>query len=404
MTKRSKYPHSPNILVYTIAYPFLLLFTQLFMGLKWDKSAIRGMKGPFVVLCNHTSNVDYIIAGVTMFPYRMNYLAGAFLFRNKFSRWVMNLMGAIKKEQFISDPGAIRGMVKVARKGGVLAVWPAGQSTYSGSDTFMPRGIGRLLKLLDIPVVYLKTEGAHMMLPKWDRSKFRKTKIYTTVFPLYTQEYIRSTSVEQLEERVTQDLAFDDYEWQRKAKLPTRKPRSAKHLERLLYACPRCLLSPAMQTQGNRIFCEACGNAAYMDHYGFLNAENEDSLIFDTPPKWNDFQIGELKSALANDLGYHLKSRCTLYKVTNAKYVQVGEGDMELNRSGFFFNGTNAGENVSWHFTSDTRPIFPHEKQISFDIFTDHGIYSFAPEDYRLVNKYVQLEELLYLEKQGVKN
>jgi len=54
-------------------------------------------------------------------------------------------------------------------------------------------------------------------------------------------------------------------------------------LELLLYRCPKCGAEFTMRTEGNEIFCAACGNRGRMDEYGFLAPAGQEDVIPASP-------------------------------------------------------------------------------------------------------------------------
>src|SRR5690554_1914826 len=100
----------PNgFLYYTITY-FLKLISKLFFRMKVDKKSIKGLKGPFVVIGNHSSVTDIVFTVSAFAPHRLNVVTGRDLFTwPKFKPFIHRL-GCIPKSQFAIDIESIRMM------------------------------------------------------------------------------------------------------------------------------------------------------------------------------------------------------------------------------------------------------------------------------------------------------
>jgi 1-acyl-sn-glycerol-3-phosphate acyltransferase len=64
----------PNALLYYGAASFLNCYYRLVYHHKVDKSAMAGIKPPYLVVANHSCWLDYIISSTSMFPVRMNFV------------------------------------------------------------------------------------------------------------------------------------------------------------------------------------------------------------------------------------------------------------------------------------------------------------------------------------------
>jgi 1-acyl-sn-glycerol-3-phosphate acyltransferase len=396
MKRSNLEPKRPNALLYHIAVPLAGLYARLAVGLKVNKTAISGIKPPFVVLSNHASNMDFMLTSAAMHPVRMNYVAGAYLFSKPLSRWAYSQMGAISKQQFTPDLPAVRKMKNVVDRGGVLILFPSGQSSFSGECSIIPHGIERLLKMLAVPVVSLHIDGAHLCYPKWNRSGFRKTEVQVTVQPLLTTAEISKLSPDAIYETVCNSLYFDDYEWQRSRLLPAKKPRIAEGLQKVLYACPRCRAEFCMETSGSKLYCMACGNGSSMDRFGLLQPLDSNSVIFDTPVKWRRWQMEQLGKKL-EEPGFRLETPVELSEVArDNRQKPLGKGRIVLSIDGMDYQKAEGDGPERLHIDSSLVPVFPHEAETSFDAFYDGRHYRFAPENHKLVFQIVELEEMIF--------
>lgn len=360
------------------------------------RSGMEDVRQPVLAIANHISNMDFLIAGVALRPLYMHFVTAAYQFRNPYIRWLLRLLGCISKEQFFSDYRSIRQMLQVRDRGEGIVIYPAGQSSFSGEATYVGFGIAPLVKKLGMPVVNVHTQGAHMGFPKWNMSGLRKTRIEVHVSPLLSESDVRQMSETEIYQKIVDALYFDDYEWQRSAMIAAKKPRCAEGLQKFLFRCPRCKTEFTMHTKKNRLYCGSCGNAARMDEYGLLRAEDEESVVFDTPSKWDRWQIDEYRPLLAQaDFVY--AEPCELYKLgRGGRYYKVGQGAIELNLACFRFTGQSEGESVTWTVDNRVSAIFPHEQETGFLVMIRDTLYLFKLRDEQRVFKLVLLKELIF--------
>lgn len=95
-------------------------------GFKVDKSAIKGLKGPFLVLGNHTSWVDFLYFSNCVYPHPMNVVVTSNVFYMKFLGKLFTDFGAIPKKQFTSDFSCIKHIKRNLDNGNSVLLFPEG--------------------------------------------------------------------------------------------------------------------------------------------------------------------------------------------------------------------------------------------------------------------------------------
>jgi 1-acyl-sn-glycerol-3-phosphate acyltransferase len=74
---------------------------------------IKDLKGPYILIGNHTNNWDPFIASIYI-KEPVHFVAGEGNFKNPFLRWALiKLVGAIPKTKFMPDSSTIRQIIKV---------------------------------------------------------------------------------------------------------------------------------------------------------------------------------------------------------------------------------------------------------------------------------------------------
>ena len=97
----------PNAFLYYSVVFLAGLYFRWFLGLRVDRSAIKGIRPPFFVVAGHASWLDFITVSIALYPHRMNYMAAYNFFRNPVLKFLLGFMGVISKNQFTSDNQAI---------------------------------------------------------------------------------------------------------------------------------------------------------------------------------------------------------------------------------------------------------------------------------------------------------
>ena len=81
-------------------------------------------EGPIIVIANHASYLDPMITNKLTKARPANFVTGEFVFRAPaWGHW-FKLGGAIPKKQFVVDTAAVKAMMKVMKRNGVLIVYP----------------------------------------------------------------------------------------------------------------------------------------------------------------------------------------------------------------------------------------------------------------------------------------
>ncbi|MBR6915315.1 MAG: hypothetical protein IKN36_03050, partial [Clostridia bacterium] len=134
--------------------------------LRITKTRCEGLKPPYLMLCNHNAFMDFKAATVAIFPDRANYVIAidGFIGREKLLRNV----GGICKRKFTNDLVLIKQLSRVARNGDVIILYPEARYSLCGTTAVLPSALGRLCKLLKIPVVTFMCHDHHVNSPFWN--------------------------------------------------------------------------------------------------------------------------------------------------------------------------------------------------------------------------------------------
>ena len=120
-----------------------------------------GKNEPALFLMNHSSFIDLKIASVILYPRPFNIVCTSDGFVGKSG--LMRNLGCIPARKFIFDTTLVRDMVYTVRdlRDSIL-LYPEASYSFDGTATPLPDSLGKLLKLLKIPVIMIRTSGAFL--------------------------------------------------------------------------------------------------------------------------------------------------------------------------------------------------------------------------------------------------
>ena len=303
------------------------------------RQGTEGLKPPYLMLCNHNAFLDFKVATRTIYPHRANYVVAidGFIGREELLRNV----GCICKRKFTNDITLIRQLKAVVDNGDVAMIYPEARYSLCGTTAVLPASLGKLCKLLKVPVVTLICHGHHVNSPFWnlhDRG-VKPTEADFTL--LFTPEELRSTPADEINRRIVEAFQYDDFAWQKERGIRTPYERRAEGLHKVLYQCPRCGEEFHMSSSGTTLRCEACGKSWTMSELGELSAD-EGETEFSHIPDWYEWERQNVRREVEQGIYSSGVLPVTVDTLPNAKrFIRLGEGTMVHNMNGFTVRGTD---------------------------------------------------------------
>jgi len=395
-------PRPNAFLYYTVGF-FAGLYFRWILGLRVDRSAIRGIKPPYFVIAGHASWLDYYTVSIAMYPRRLNYLGAYNFFRDPVLKFVLGLMGVIPKNQFTNDNQAILKTKHVIERGGIIGIFPHGCLSNEGRPGgFAAPSIAKLIKTFKIPVVAVQINGGYLTRPRWSK-RVRRGRIDTTVTRIFTGEELGALPVDAVYHRLISAIDFDDYQWQRKHKVTFKGRRLAEGAELVLYKCPGCNEESTLRSEGNRLFCMRCGNEALLNNKLFFEPGTKDSIVYDGFDNWYDFQQESLLAEI-RDPGFRITATTSLLWNEPGKYgyQEMGHGELSLTREAVIFEGRVFENTEILYFDMKNILMVPFAAGEYFEIASGADIRRFVLDDVRIMMKWVLAIRLIrdeYYEK-----
>ncbi|MEG1418783.1 MAG: lysophospholipid acyltransferase family protein, partial [Oscillospiraceae bacterium] len=385
-------PRVPCAPLYTFACALSRRFFERRYGLVIDNEPMKSLKGPLLVLSNHESNYDFLIAASALLPIKLNFMVTTYFFHQRQLKQLLHFMGCIPKRQFLPDVSSIKSVLRVRARGGSVAIFPEGQVCYSGETASIDPGIGKLIKKLEVTVVTHTVRGNYLTAPKWANGAKYSGRVSSQVRVLLTPEQVRELSVAEINSRVSQALSYNEFDWQRTARVPFSPDRKADGLETILYRCPSCEHDYSMNADGGSLLCSNCGYRVSFDKFGFFTSESG-TTRFDDIPSWYRWEYDCAEQESLAD-GISLTQPCTLYKTVEGKhgYIVCGTGTMIADAHGIRYEGDRFGDPFTLAAHVEHQSNVTHSADVhAIDIEGDDANYSLAPAERRSMAKFIIL-------------
>lgn len=329
----AKYPiRQPKIMTFLL---YIVSKIVLMFGPKYkiEKINMEGLKPPYILLSNHHYFIDFELCAIATFPHRVNNVATVDGYYRR--PWLMELLGCICKRKFTTDLHLIKSIKKVLSRGDVLCMYPEARYTPIGTTAILPESLGKLIKSCKVPVVVLLHHGNYLRTPFWNYRKPRKVPLYSTMTKILSAEQVATMSVEEINNTITAAMQYDEYKWQLDNNIRINEPFRAEGLQKVLYQCPHCKKEFQMDSEGSRIFCNACGKIWIMDDLGRLRA-NEGETEFAHIPDWFEWEREQVRKEVRKG-EYSFTDKVDVYSLPRCmRFEHLGEATLTHTIEGGF--------------------------------------------------------------------
>ena len=316
---------------------------------------------PALFLMNHSSFIDLKIAATILYPRPFNIVCTSDGFVDK--QGLMRSLGCIPTKKFILDTTLVRDMRYAADKlRDSILLYPEASYSFDGTATPLPASMGKLLKMLKVPVVMIKTSGAFLRDPLYNMLQLRKVKVSAEVTYVLSPEEIRDKSAAELNGILAELFTFDYFRDQQEQHIRVDEPFRADGLNRVLYKCPCCQTEGEMQGKGTRLRCRHCGKVWELDEYGWLRAEDGDT-VFPHIPDWFAWERECVRRELEEGC-YRLDLPVEIRMLVDTKCLYtVGDGTLTHTTDGFHLTGCGG------------KLDYRHSPASSYSLYSDYYWY-----------------------------
>ena len=312
---------------------------------KIQKINMDGIKPPYVLLCNHNAFLDFKVTTAAIFPHRANYVVAIDGFtsptRKGFAsrEWLLRVVGCICKRKFTNDAVLVRQLARVVKNGDIAVLYPEARYSLCGTNAVLPDSLGKLCKLLRVPVVSLIMHGHHVNSPVWNLSDRGVKPVEAEMTCLFTAETLAKASSEEVNQTINAAFVYDDFAWQQKRGIRISTPTRAEGLHKVLYQCPHCRTEYRMHSKGTELICDACGKRWQIDELGSLRA-TEGETEFPHIPDWYEWERANVRREVEAGT-YSFFAPVRVMSLPNANgYIHIGDGMLTHGINGFTVRGS----------------------------------------------------------------
>ncbi len=340
--KLPQYKHKKPIHQLGILRPVLRVLCWILLkrnAFTYEKIGMDKLKKgePCLVLMNHSSFIDLEIAAFLMADREWHIVTTLDAFVGL--DWLLPLVGCIPTKKFINDVSLVRDMhYTVKDLDSSVIMYPEASYSFDGTATTLPDSLGKCIKLLNVPVIMLHTEGAFLRQPLYNCLKLRKTKISAVMKYLLSSYDIKEKSVDELNAIISEQFTFDNFKTQQEKGILIKEKFRAEGLHRVMYKCPHCMEEGKTVGEGTTLTCSACGTIYELTENGFLKCLTGETKI-NHIPDWYTWERDCVRKEIEENT-YRLDIPVDICMLVNTKCIyRVGDGQLVHSTEGFHLTG-----------------------------------------------------------------
>ncbi len=331
------------------------------------KTGTKGLKPPYILLCNHNAFLDFKVATAAIFPHRSNFVVAIDGFIGR--EGLLRKVGCICKRKFTNDAVLIRHLQQVIKNGDVLVIYPEARYSLCGTTAVLPDSIGKMCKMFKVPVVTLITHGHHINAPFWNTKSRKVKRTEAELTQVFTAKELALSDVDEINNRIRKVFLYNDYKWQLENRIRVKRKTRAEGLHKVLYQCPSCLAEYRMTSSGAQLKCEACGKTWTLSVYGELEAD-DNNTEFSHIPDWYEWERLQVKAEVEAG-AYSFSGPVIVDSLPNAeRFIRLGEGHMVHNMDGFHVWG-KTDDGSPFEMTKPVQSLY--SCHIEYDYLGKHG-------------------------------
>ncbi len=352
--------YKPNALLYDTIKHFVSKINKKRHVNFVDCQQIAENKDPFVVLCNHVTRDDFMYVADACGKHRLNFVCGHYEMYNKKLRPLLHHLGAIPKYLFQTDVTATMEMIRLARSGANLAIFPEGILTTTGDSRAIPEVSGKFFKKLGLQIYVLNIRGGYRRKPKYRQSISNQSIEVQLVGHIDTTQ-LANMSTADIDTQLTDWIMHSESSWlasqieqYSQSAVDGNTCDVAKGLHNILYQCPMCGQLYSTDSDDSSIFCTNCGARATMNsHMQLSGICSSSGTELTSIPMWWQWQSQQSQTLLEGG-GQLITTNAQLYTLDEDKpranwRVLVGSGQVSLNADGLYYQGDKEGHPYSWN-------------------------------------------------------
>jgi len=323
-------------LMWLLCFPLLVIKRN-----KLTKINMEGIKPPYLLLCNHNAFMDFYVATKAIFPHRGNYVVAIDGFLKR--EWLLRFIGCICKRKFTRDIELIRQLRTVIKRGDIAIIYPEARYSLCGTTAVIPASVGKLARLLGVPVVTLMCHGHHINSPFYNLPDHGVKNTRAEMTCLLTPEDLKNKSASEIQDIITKAFEYDDFKWQKENNIRITYKKRAEGLHKVLYQCACCGREYKMISFDSTLKCQACGKQWQVTELGELEATDGDTE-FSHIPDWYEWERVNVRAEVERG-EYYFSCQARVDSLPNPdRYIDLGTATFTHSLEGFRLEGDYNGE------------------------------------------------------------
>ena len=332
------------------------------VNFKYTSDDISSLKDqPCFILMNHSSFIDLEIASKMLYPRPYSIICTSDGFVGK--DWLLRKIGCIPTEKFVSDVILLKDILYAVKKlNNSILMYPEASYSFDGTATDLPSGLGKFIKKLGIPVLFIKTEGAFARDPLYNMLQKRRVDVSAHLHYLLSPEQIKDKTGEEIDAVLKEAFTFDNFRWQKENHVVIDEPFRADGLERILYKCPCCGAEGHTKGKGIGLECSSCGAQWVMNELGEVIRQNGENR-FTHIPDWYSWERECVRQEILEGT-YKLDVPVSIGLMVNHEAIyMVGDGKLIHDNNGFHLSADDGSFN------------YEQAPQASYSCYSDYYWY-----------------------------
>ncbi len=375
MKQKNIYP--TNLAIRFLVHILFASFIRYYKVKKHLPTEVKKLKPPYLVLVNHVGFWDPFVAGHFL-PHFVHFVSSDTVFRNPLLRFFLTRLGTIPKKKNMRDSQVIRDIVSVIKQGENVGIFPEAVRNWSGSTSRMDPSIGKLIKMLKVPVVVPVLKGMNLFNPRWSY-KLRPYPMEVEYKLLFTKEQVKNFSTDDLFEGLTTAMVHDEVAYQEGRMKKIKSNIRAEYISHALYLCPECQSIESFISKGNSFQCKKCNYHIHVNDYGFFELIGNGDLHFNNIRDWFNWEEKTLVEIVRDK--YQKQSNEVLFTDKNmqiykndatGKLIDIGLADVSLYNDKILMDFSEK-ETLEFNF-HDLQTINPQTKE-RLEIYYNNEAY-----------------------------
>lgn len=287
------------------------------------------LKGPFIVLANHTTDYDEFFIAKSFKPHIYFVMSDHISSIPVAGKLINYLVAPIPITKSTSDATTVKHIFEMLKSGGAVGIFPEGNKSFSGEMSEMKPTIAKLVKKAQVPLVLYNIEGGYFSSPRWSKEKRKGQVVGKIKTILYPEKYNKMTN-EELFAYIKKHVRVNAYEVQAQRQIEFHGKKLAKNIESFMYICPECKQISTLYGDHNLVKCKNCDYHAEFNKYGYLEGGEfsrlDDYDAFQKDYIYSiDFSKYKKDQPITSDQDFFVK-----IKKDNFKSTKVGTFDFAL--------------------------------------------------------------------------